>query len=149
METGWIWFWYVLIVIVVWLLLSMKCTGSTLSSGVAFTVAAIFGLLFGLILIPFFVDDYNDMSDGDRASLTVFVVVALLLPIIGMIYIGASGEYLTYWNSAMKGMSKGSIYATNEFYKQEACGSAAPCDKPAPPACHKEKTPSCGSCSAH
>ena len=132
METGWIWFWYILIVIVIWLLLTLRSTGNTLSSGVAFVVASIFGLLFGLILIPFYTGDVSELSEGDQTSLTAFVVIAVLLPIFGLIYIAATGEYKHHWNRGMKGMCNGSLYMAKEMHKEEmkpveysgSCGEA-------------------------
>ena len=84
-NTFWLWIWYFVALIVAWIIIWAVCK-SKISGAMAFFAASLFALVVGLILLPYF---YHPLlNGGEKASLTAFVVVAILLPFAGLIIWG-------------------------------------------------------------
>lgn len=92
METLWLWVWYVVVVLVIWALLA--CRG--VPGGMALLVASIIGLIVGLILLPQY--NIDNLCDEDKMSLNIFIIVAIGLPILALLYVLCCGEYQKFWH---------------------------------------------------
>ena len=81
-NTYWLWIWYFVALIVAWIIIYWAGRRK-ISGAMAFFAAALFALVVGLILLPYF---YHPLlTGGEKASLTAFIVVAILLPFVGLI----------------------------------------------------------------
>jgi len=108
METIWLWVWYIVTLIVAWFLLWF----AGVPGGVGFVIATIIALIVGLILLP----NYNkpNLSEEDEKSITGFIIVIVLLPILGLIFAFAAGSHHNYWDRGMKNFNEGSCFVETD-----------------------------------
>lgn len=97
-----------------------SCRGRAATYGLAVLIAFILGAIAAFIGAAWL--DPNTMTEEDNVSLTILLVVAIVLPILAIIYVIWAGECSSWWNGS-NGCATG------------ACPVAAPCDKPCDKPC--------------
>lgn len=81
-STVWLWVWYFVILIIAWIIIYFVGR-HVINGATAFFFASLFALMVGMIILPYF--KHPKMSSGDKASITVFIILAILLPFVGLI----------------------------------------------------------------
>lgn len=89
-----LWVWYIIVTIITWVIFFFFAQMPILTS---ILVASLFGLIIGLVLLPYYQAD--DLSQDDTNSLNAFVIVATLIPIFALIFAVMLGESKKYWSN--------------------------------------------------
>lgn len=90
-----LWVWYIIVVIIAWIIFYVFSKMPILTS---ILVASLFGLIIGLVLLPYYQTD--NLSVDDTNSLNAFIVIATIIPILALIFAVTTGEHKKYWINA-------------------------------------------------
>ena len=95
LTTTSLWVWYILVTIISWVAFYIISRVPILTSIV---MASLFGLIIGLVLLPYY--QTANISAADTTSLNIFIVVATVIPLLALIFAVVSGEHRKYWSNA-------------------------------------------------
>lgn len=87
-----LWVWYIIVTIAAWVVFFIFSKMPILTS---ILVASLFGLIIGLVLLPYY--QTATLSVDDTNSLNAFIVIATLIPILALIFAVITQEHRKYW----------------------------------------------------